>query len=146
MIAHCFAEIPEDLRPEVLGIVRYTSNEEAPTTKGWGEAMELECKDLNTSEIVPAAAMSAPEPDVLMYLRSNFEIGAYRLSRGFFNKTSWRPAEVPTLLQAVGGLARVNISFPSEGVLPVYDINRQMVYRIDGIKTVDLLIDNFDDG
>jgi len=146
MIAHCFAGIPEDLKPEVLGIVRYTANEEKPTTKGWGEAMELECKDLNTSEIVPAVAMPAPEPDALIYIRSNFEIGSYRLSRGFFNKTSWRPAEVPTLVQAIDGLARANRSFAPEGILPAYDINRQMVYRIDGIKTIDLLIDNFDDG
>ncbi|RPB04170.1 hypothetical protein L873DRAFT_1667298 [Choiromyces venosus 120613-1] len=146
MIAHCFPEIPEDLEPEVLGIIRYSSSEEQPATKGWGEAMELECKDLNTSEVIPAVAMSAPEPDVLIYLRSNFEIGAYRLSRGFFNKTSWRPAEVPTLVEAVDGLAKANKSFSPEGILPAYDINRQMVYRVDGIKTVDLLIDNFDDG
>lgn len=153
MIVHCFAEIPKDLQPEVKAIVQYSgaAKDVTPTTSGWGEPMELFCKDLDTSELVPVPAIAAPPADLMVHLRSNFEIGAYRLSRGFFNKTSWRPARhSPTLLEAVDGLSTGNASFDKmdDGLMltEAYDTKRQLVVRIDGIKTVDLLVENFDDG
>lgn len=158
MIAHCFAEIPDNLEREVRGIVYYTSPSSPskaplplPTTTPWNEAMELECKDLDTTELVPAVAVEAPKrADVMVRLRSNFEIGGYALSRGFFNATSWRPGGTPTLVQAVDGLRTGNASFESSndgGAMDkAFDTRRQMVVKVDGLKTVDVLIDNFDDG
>lgn len=113
--------------------------------------MELECKDLDTTELVPAVAMEAPRADMMVRLRSNFEIGGYALSRGYFNSTSWRPnSGAPTLLQAIDGLSGGNVSFGESdggGVMDTaFDVRREMVVKVDGLKTVDVLIDNFDDG
>lgn len=151
MFEHCFAEIPETLQPEVKAIVSYSSSAaKTPTSKTWADSPGLECKDMNTTEVSPLHAIEAPKmADILIPLRSNFEIGAYRLSRGFFNKTSWRPSQTPTLLQAIDGLATDNASFvePQNTVLTsAYDIKRQLVVKLDAGKVVDLLVDNFDDG
>lgn len=158
MIAHCFANIPKDLEAEVRGIIHYVSPSSTdkdppplPTTTSWNEAMELECKDLNTTELIPAVAMEAPKADMMVRLRSNFEIGGYALSRGYFNSTSWRPDPgAPTLLQAIAGLSSRNASFGTSDIGGMmdkaFDVKRQMVVKVDGLKTVDVLIDNFDDG
>ena len=158
MVVHCFAEIPPALEAEVKAIVQYVPSsssslppQQVPTSTGWSESPELECKEMNLTEVVPAEPLDAPATaDGLIYLRSNFEIGNYQLSRGFFNKTSWRPAETPTLLSAVAGAASGNASFTANKTGSVldhaYDPRRQLVVGIPRGRTVDLLVDNFDDG
>lgn len=159
MVVHCFAEIPPALEAEVKAIVQYISPPsppsppppQIPTTTGWNESPELECKEMNLTEVVPAEPVDAPATaDSLIYIRSNFEIGSYQLSRGFFNKTSWRPAETPTLLSAVAGVSSGNTSFTANETGSVldhaYDPRRQLVVSIPRGRAVDLLVDNFDDG
>jgi FtsP/CotA-like multicopper oxidase with cupredoxin domain len=82
------------------GIVRYSSSTNTsalPTTEPWGQAIEQECTDMDIP-FVPVPAIVAPPPDHRFYLVANFRIGDWRLSRGFFNESSWRPnPRSPTL-------------------------------------------------
>lgn len=159
MVTTCFAEENPYLEPEIRAIVQYTRMSPTepqnpvgtPSSKDWSEIVELECKDLNTTEIVPADPVPAPEKvDASFYLRSNFEIGAWKLSRGFFNSSSWR-ADVgfPSLSRYIQGHAIGNQSFTghSTGVNKLaFDLSRELIIQVEGIQTIDILIDNFDDG
>ena len=167
MITTCFAEPNPYMVSEVHGVVQYGLAPEAnqatalPDSKDWGEAQDLECRDLNTTELVPVRVVAAPEKaDAFFYLRSNFEIGAYRLSRGYFNSSSWQPdVHSPTLFRAVDGLQTANASFStpvsdgetaSAGTAFVndvaFDTSKELVIQTSGITTIDVMISNFDDG
>lgn len=119
---------------------------------------------MNTTELVPVETVAASsEPDAVFYLRSNFEIGAYRLSRGFFNGTSWRAqADNPTLHQSIDGLNSndANYTAPHQpSMLPAddgantafvndlaFEIDSELVIQTTGVQTIDIMISNFDDG
>ncbi|KAF2231192.1 multicopper oxidase [Viridothelium virens] len=177
MITTCFAEPNPDMKGEARAIINYTTNptepsspSPEPTSKDWNDVVELECRDMNTTELIPIEQIPPPSvADATFYLRTTFEIGAWRLSRGFFNQTSWRAsAHSPTLLRAVDGLSSSNTSFISSGpssttstsslpedILPnpfafvntaAFDATRELVLQTSGIRTVDLLVSNFDDG
>ncbi|KAI5202113.1 putative multicopper oxidase, type 1 [Aureobasidium subglaciale] len=161
MISHCFAETNPNMVETAIGVVRYSTlaenrmATEIPNTIDWDEAIGLECKDLNTTELVPVQVVAAPaKPDSLIFLRSAFEIGAYRLSRGKFNTSSWR-ADVtsPTLFRSIDGLQASNSSFNGkQGTGDVFVNDKafhqptELVVQSSGIKTIDILISNFDDG
>ncbi|KAI7316702.1 putative multicopper oxidase, type 1 [Hortaea werneckii] len=166
MITQCFTDPPKTLQPDVMGTVQYVSNESAtadhghvPNSTDWTERLNMECKDMNTTELRPANIKSAPaDADAFFYLRSNFEIGAYRLSRGFFNSSTWRPnVRSPTLLRAIDGVKEANHNFTSTAVSEpaspnafinnaAFDEQREYVLQTTGVQTIDILISNFDDG
>ncbi|KAI5269792.1 putative multicopper oxidase, type 1 [Aureobasidium subglaciale] len=161
MISHCFAEANPHMTETAIGVVRYSTlaenrmATEIPETIDWDEAIGLECKDLNTTELLPVQVVAAPaKPDSLIFLRSAFEIGAYRLSRGKFNTSSWR-ADVtsPTLFRSIDGLQASNSSFGGKkGNGDVFVNDRafhqptELVVQSSGIKIIDILVSNFDDG
>lgn len=167
MITYCFAEPNPYMEGDLNAIVRYdetiASVDQAllPTSQDWGEALWVECRDLNTTELVPVEVIAAPaEPDAFYYLRSNFEIGAYRLSRGFWNTSSYRPnVHSPTLSRAVNGLQSLNDSFVNSSMSSMdlsrgdtfvndaaFDLRNELVIQTSGIQTIDILIRNYDDG
>lgn len=162
MITTCFAEPNPSLEPEIRAVIQYVQNENSndsrpekphqiPQSKDWNDVSELVCKDMNTTELVPAKVVPAPlKADAFFYLRSNFEIGAWKLSRGFFNTTSWRSdVRSPSLERFIQGYAAKNQSFTSSltGVNDQsFDTDRELVIQVDGVKTIDILVDNFDDG
>ncbi|OQO08544.1 hypothetical protein B0A48_06414 [Cryoendolithus antarcticus] len=161
MITTCFTDAPKTMQADALAVVAYEDAKVSdPTSKDWEERLEQECRDMNTTDLVPVEAMVAPsEPDAAFYLRSNFEIGAYRLSRGFFNQSSWRPsADSPTLHRAIDGLGTGNETFQAvdegnhtnDGRAFVndqaFDDKRELVIQTTGTQVVDLLVSNFDDG
>lgn len=160
MLPHCFATIPPTLNPEVRAVLHYTPSPPPlaphnphllPTTTPRSASQDLECKDLNTTLLTPSPALAPPPAATLIRLRSNFEIGAYALARGYFNASSWRPAQTPTLVSIVDGLRAHNASFApnattAAGVMTAFDSARQFVVRVAAGTVVDLLIDNFDDG
>ncbi|MCJ1281285.1 hypothetical protein MMC26_000603 [Xylographa opegraphella] len=160
MITDCFAERNADLIPEVRAVVQYSQDEmrstdgmsyPLPKSLDWPEAIEQICKDMNTTELIPATITTAPAaPDAVYYLWANFQIGDWRLSRGFFNDSSWKPdVYSPTLSRYIEGYSVVNESFTSteNGSNEVtFDNNREMVIQIAGIQTIDIIIQNFDDG
>ena len=169
MIPTCFAEPNPYLQNDALAVLAYTPSTKAvktidqlptPSSIDWGEALWLECRDLNTTELVPVEIVAAPEADAYIYIRSNFEIGDWRLSRGVMNSTSWRPnVHSPTLTRAVDGFTTANESFTSP--VNTYSSNdrgsvfvneaaftkeHELIVQSSGVQTIDLMIHNFDDG
>jgi FtsP/CotA-like multicopper oxidase with cupredoxin domain len=165
MITNCFTDPPKTLQSDTLAVVRYKdSGNVDPTSKDWTEQLAQDCKDMNTTELVPVETLAAPsEPDAVLYLRSNFEIGAYRLSRGFFNGSSWRAqAHDPTLHRSIEGLSNGDDNYTAplqSNMLPAddtantsfvndraFDINSELVIQTTSVQTIDIMISNFDDG
>lgn len=161
MLTHCFAEPNPELEPEVWGIVDFGPNENTtysiPTSQDWPEPIGLECHDLNTTELIPIPAIPAPaNADTTIHLRVNFEIGAWRLSRGFFNASSFRANVThPTLHRAIDGLssddnpAWSSAPYASTSTFTntaAFDPNRELVVQTTGIQVLDLIVTNFDDG
>ena len=164
MVTHCWKEpnLPGAGADEVKAIIHYASKSHHKHTKGlvaqpssrnWNQHMEIQCKDMNTTSYVPASYEPAPTvADHSYYLRSNLEIGDWRLERGFFNKSTFRPnLQQPTLHRTIEGLSSLNETFTSmstiDGVNSVsYDLKNDFVIQHSGIKVVDLIIQNFDEG
>lgn len=157
MVIHCFAYENPELEEEVRGIVRYTPNTAVtrnptvdvpkPQSKDWPEIIEVECRDLNTSALTPVDAIRAPDkPDDFIFLRSSFQIGDWRLSRGFLNASSWRADPTTpvlhTLLDRGAATSTGNSGFDTSTFNP----KSQMVYTTHGIRTIDILLQNLDDG
>ena len=158
MIKQCFVDPPRTLEPEVRAIVNYEQEaniaDNEPSSMDWDDMTWLQCQDMNATELVPVESMAAPATaDAFFYLRANFEIGAYRLSRGFFNHSSWRAnPHSPTLIRAVDGLASGNTSFTSSAEKSVafvndvaFDASHELVIQTTGVTTIDLFIHNFED-
>ncbi|KAF2476243.1 uncharacterized protein BDR25DRAFT_300343 [Lindgomyces ingoldianus] len=157
MVTHCFGEENPELSEEVRGIVKYWApgDQTNPSSKDWPEVIELECRDLNTSAISPVHAIRAPEtPDDQVYLRSSFQIGSWRLSRGFLNGSSYRPQiSSPSLNRLVDGYTNKNDRYMGS-LYPIqygtnsaiFNPSHELVYQTTHIRTIDILIQNFDDG
>lgn len=156
MVTTCFAEVPQNLEADTLAVVHYAGHPDVlPTSVDWKDKLAQECKDMNTTELVPLDSVSAPaKEDAFFYLRSNFEIGKYRLSRGKFNESSFRPdAMSPILHRTLDGMAMGNDTFSgttqaSEALVnaKAFDVSRELVIETAGIQTIDILVSNFDDG
>lgn len=165
MITNCFTDPSTTMKPDVVAVVRYDDDDNTvPNSTDWTEQLAQDCKDMNTTELVPVDAVTVPpEPDAVFYLRSNFEIGAYRLSRGFFNGSSWRAnSAAPTLQRSIDGLSSSNSSFavssaPADHVSKghtsaafvndqAFHAEKELVIQTRGVQTIDVLISNFDDG
>jgi FtsP/CotA-like multicopper oxidase with cupredoxin domain len=157
MLSACFTDPPKDLKSEIWAIITYgEDNQGLPQSQEWDQSVELVCRDMNTTELHPAKAVKAPEkPDATFYLRANFEIGNWRLSRGVFNQSSWRAdVQNPSLLRLIDGIKTQNSSFMPASfdnqqayVNDVaFDIKRELVVQTSGIQVIDIIITNFDDG
>jgi FtsP/CotA-like multicopper oxidase with cupredoxin domain len=156
MITHCFGEPNPELDEHVKAIIQYATNPIVPpvepSTKDWDEQIELECRDLNVTRLKPVIPIAAPSvADNIIYLRSNFEIGAWKLSRGFFNTSSWKMnATSPSLGRFVSSAKdnpTVAISDTPYGLNnKLFEPKDELVYQTVGIQTIDILISNFDDG
>jgi len=155
MVTHCFAYEEPELKEEVWGIVKYEAQNEGvePNSKDWPEIIELECRDLNTSTLKPVRSLAAPDKaDDQVYLRSSFLIKDWRLSRGFLNDSSYRAnISHPTLSNVISTYRQEqepHVSLPSKpfGVVPQTSGSNALVYQTSSIRTIDILIQNFDDG
>ncbi|KAF6812223.1 l-ascorbate oxidase [Colletotrichum musicola] len=153
MITHCFARENPWLDPEVRAVVRYTEAADPltePQSRSWDEVIDVDCRDMDTTTLRPVDAVKAPKTSSSMYLRANFEIGAWRLSRGFFNTSTWRGNITSPSLYRIVDVAHSNndTALPlSTGVNDVaFDPQKEFVYQTTGIETVDIVVSNFDDG
>lgn len=156
MITACFAEDNENLEPEVRAIIQYTSADTptapaTPSSTDWDDVVSMQCLDMNTTELAPVESITPPPADTTIYLRANFEIGSWRLSRGFFNGSSWRaPLSSPSLHRMAAGYASHNATFlppaPHAVNAAAFDASTELVYQTSGIRVLDILVSNFDDG
>lgn len=147
MITTCFAQPNPVLDSLVLGILSYTETTTTPTTLDWDPSEATVCQDLNSTLLTPSEEISAPPADVLYHFTVSFQIGAYALDRGFFNETTWKPATIPTINQAVHGMRNASTAhlFAADGVSSGFS-DSQLVVSVPKGRIVDLLIQNLDDG
>ncbi|RWA12496.1 hypothetical protein EKO27_g2600 [Xylaria grammica] len=175
MITSCFAEqkLPENGIDEARAIVRYTNSlhtrhedhNDAGENDSHGQDEKEEdivlpqttselpflsgCRDLSSSiSFQPSPQQPAPQvADHSWYFRVNLAIGDWRLQRGVFNSSSFRPnLKYPTLHRVLDGLAQKNESFAIEGVNEVaFDAESELVISNNRLETVDIILQNMDE-
>ncbi|KAI1422257.1 multicopper oxidase-domain-containing protein [Xylaria sp. FL1777] len=176
MVTSCFAEqtLPENGIEEARAIVRYMNrlhtrhgdHDEDVGTKNTHLEDENEeelilphttselpflsvCRDLSsTTSFQPSPQQPAPEvADHSWYFRVNLAIGDWRLQRGVFNASSFRPnLKYPTLHRILDGLAHNNESFAIEGVNTIaFDAESELVISNNKLETVDVILQNMDE-
>lgn len=149
MIKQCFKYEEPDMKDEVRGVMRYWAPGEStePKSKDWPEINEVECKDLNTSILHPIKAIAAPEKaDDQVYLRASFRSGTSRLSRGYFNDSSYHGNVSYPALNAVASTS-LSVSTPPFGLnTDIFDPKDALTYQTTGIRVIDILIQNHDVG
>ncbi|KAK3901662.1 Cupredoxin [Staphylotrichum tortipilum] len=162
MLRHCFRG-PENphMKEDIRAVIRYVDGEQKPTSntpvpspssKAWSETIELVCRDLNTSALHPVLAQDAPPSDGYVHLRASFGIGDWRLARGFFNDSTWHANATSPTLHRFLDAAATNTSSAQPPDLPFginirdFDPAHDLVLQTRGILTLDIAINNFDDG
>ena len=146
MNTFCFAVSNGVLDADVRALLTYTNNTASPTiSTDWSDAVDVNCIDLNVTEMVPLHIKNAPPADVIYAITSSFQTGAYALDRAYINGSSWSMSSVPTLNQAVSGLHAGNSNFSTAGISSAFSAN-QYVIDVPKSTVVDLLVSNFDDG
>jgi FtsP/CotA-like multicopper oxidase with cupredoxin domain len=153
MVTHCFKNDNKRLQAEMRAIVRYKGPDSSkepgdPTSKEWSDAIEVICRDLNTTALRPVEVISPPPAGEVIVLRANFEIGDWRLARGFFNDSTWHPnATHPSLHRFLDNGRQITTP---EGPITineqVFDRRKEFVLQSTGVRTIDISINNFDDG
>ncbi|KAM0281723.1 hypothetical protein ACHAO9_010564 [Fusarium lateritium] len=153
MVTHCFKNENERLQAETRAVIRYTGHDkqltsEEPISKEWPDTIEVICRDLNTSALRPVEAISPPQADETIILRANFEIGDWRLARGFFNDSTWHPnTTYPSLHRFLdSGVHSTSAKKPIAVNEVSFDRKRELVLETNGVRTIDISINNFDDG
>ncbi|KAA8564398.1 hypothetical protein EYC84_011341 [Monilinia fructicola] len=140
MVTHCWKEpdLPAHGAAEVHAII---------------QGIEVHCRDMNTSTYIPTSFEPAPTiADHSYFLRANLERHDWRLERGYFNTSTFRPQiQHPTLHRTIDGFATNNQSFTSmvdiDGVNTVaYEQKHDFLIQHSGVKVVDIIIQNFDEG
>ncbi|KAL7819640.1 multicopper oxidase domain-containing protein [Trichoderma gracile] len=156
MVTHCFTTKNPLLKSEMRAIMRYNSSEDTPahkeikdpTSKDWPDAIEVICRDLNVSALHPVIPMTPPPADKYMRFDASFMIGDWRLARGFFNESTWHHnATRPSLhrfLDAHSNLTTLKSPIAVNSL--AFDSRKELVIQTEGIRTIDLAINNFDDG
>lgn len=150
MLQWCFADKKPELVHQTRAIMQYSQDQtlksvSLPTSSDWPGAPDNNCKDMDLSAVVPSSPERPPNSaDQLIYLRSNFEIGAYRLSRGSFNHSSYKPnIYSPSLHRTIDGLNSHNATFLH--TLPTNDNDAAQRARRRSLKHVDAFARNLDD-
>lgn len=153
MVTHCFTTKNTRLQPEMRAVIRYDSPEskaldKEPTSKDWPEAIEVICRDLNVSALHPVISMTPPPADKYMRFDASFMIGDWRLARGFFNQSTWHHNVThPSLHRFLDASANATtLKSPIAVNNMAFDYRKELVIQTEGIRTIDLAINNFDDG
>ncbi|XP_014555364.1 multicopper oxidase [Bipolaris victoriae FI3] len=160
MVTHCFAYEEPELQEEVRAVLSYspplnTGDQQipAPESKEWPEIIDVECRDLNTSLLVPTIPIAAPpiDPDHTLYLRSSFQTREWRLTRGYLNDSSFRINNtaplLQTLLSSYSSTTTNSTETLHDGFSPLVSREKQLTYQTTSpTSTITLLIQNFDDG
>jgi FtsP/CotA-like multicopper oxidase with cupredoxin domain len=152
MITHCFAYEEPELQEEVRAVIRYGHEQESPQklipqSKDWPEIIEIECRDLNTSSLEPVIPIAAPATaDHLVYFRSSFQIRDWRLSRGYLNDSSFHMNATSPILHTLVDFTTDSSPIANGINTALFDPSTQLIYQTTGTPTIDILIQNLDDG
>lgn len=156
MNEHCFSDDNPVLDPDVKALVAYTNSTTEPTdtdSVDWSDVLDVICKDLNSTLMIPLFLKAPPKNDVTYQLDISFQIGAYALDKAYVNSTTWIPAQIPTLNQALTALSSSNSTLSNSLLSPgtvsstlFTPADSQLVISIPSIQTVDILINNLDEG
>lgn len=156
MNTNCFNNDNPQLDPDVLGILHYnTTPLSTPNTTSWDESMDVVCRDLDLSELIPLNPLPLLEPDLFVRIDASFHTVAADLNFAFINGTSWVPLNGTNILEQVG---TTQGNYSVQGVDTTdFPIASQFVYSFPDIKTVEcrplkrftnnsFLINNLDEG
>ncbi|CZR51745.1 related to laccase precursor [Phialocephala subalpina] len=153
MNEHCFSDDNPVLDPDVLALISYSNTTAEPTNSvDWSDVLDVVCKDLNTTLLVPLVPASPPKQGLTYQLDVSFQIGAYALDKAYINSTTWTPSTVPTLNQAITALSSSNTSLSSQFSTSGLDTTlfspsgSQFVLSVPSISVVDILLNNLDEG
>src|SRR5437762_8813531 len=136
MNTNCFGDDNDQLDPTVLAILQYnTASISVPDTTAWDDTMDVVCRDLNWTELVPLNPEPLPESTLLVTVDISFQTGAGELTFGFMNSTSWVPLNGTNILEKV---ASTNGNYSVQGIDSTdFPIASQYVYSIPDIQTVE---------
>jgi Multicopper oxidase len=136
MNTNCFNDMNDQLDPMVLAILQYnTPSISVPNTTAWDNTMDVICRDLNLTELVPLNPEPLPESDLQVRIDTSFQTRAADLNFAFVNSTSWIPLNGTNILQKV---AFTDGNYSVQGVDSAdFPIASQFVYSIPDIKTVE---------
>ncbi|EPE04792.1 l-ascorbate oxidase [Ophiostoma piceae UAMH 11346] len=164
---HCFAEytLAAEDNPVALAVVRYTNDtldeSRMPVTENDSGAPTVVCRDMNVrvddaetsalskARYAPVPAQPAPEvADHSYYFRLNLEIHDWRLQRGYFNESSYRPnITSPVLQRVVAGLHAQDAAYSVTGFNDAaFSRTTELVLAHQDVQVIDLLFQNFDEG
>ncbi len=162
MVTNCFSdpELPSGGSDEVRAIIQYSRTNFArpsnaaislPVSRNSDTGFAVQCLDMDHTQFVPFPAVPAPTTaDHSYFMRNDIEIGDWRLRRGFFNKSTFRPdLESPSLHRILENLSYQNESLTKadDGVNDAsFHLKDGLVIQHKGFKVVDLIIQNFDEG
>ena len=136
------------LDPDVRALLTYVNTTTEPTASvDWAAELDQVCEDLDAKVLVPLVAAAAPERDVTYVLDVSFQIGSYAEDKAYINSTTWTPATVPTLNQAIAGLHSVNAStYTATGLTSAFSSSQFVINIPPSAGVVDVLINSFDEG
>ena len=135
MNTNCFNQDNPQLDPQVLAILQYnTTSVSIPNTTAWDETMDVVCRDLNLTELVPLNPTPVPQSDMFIRIDISFQTKAGELNYGFMNNTSWAPLNGSNLLELAA--TQENVS-SVQGVDPAFPLSTQLVVAVPQIHTVE---------
>lgn len=144
MNTHCFGDSNAPiLNPNVHALLTYTNTtyEPLPTESvDWSTALELQCQDLDITQLVPLVPEPAPAPDTAYTVNVDYALG-----NAYINSTTWTPLAIPTLNQALSGLHAHNPRFTTAGLSTAFP-SSQFVITVPEPSVIDLLVNSRDDG
>lgn len=156
MIDDCFSNIfpNRDMIPTINAVIQYQEEPKQssmstpatlPTSKDWDMTIQQICQDQDISDLVPVPAIPAPPREQFHSIVANFKIGAWRLSRGYFNETTHRVyVDSPMLERYVDKYAQhKDVAFAAQ---VAFHHPHENVLRVEGIHTIDILMFNENEG
>src|SRR5271169_1141190 len=81
MNTNCFNNQNEQLDPDVLAILQYNSTSVSiPNTTSWDQSMDVVCRDLNLTDLVPLNPEPLPESNLFVRVDVSFQTRAADLN------------------------------------------------------------------
>ena len=157
MAVSCFTSDSKYLVPEAKAVINYSGSSVSLQAselraREWITIKDIRCEDMDTSKLRPVLDIAVPkQSDDLVYIRSKVGKTRQGVTRGYFNQSSWQPDLVtPSLHRTMEGFASGNKTYIPKSLFGVnkdaFDASHELVYQTTGIKTIDVLFDNHDEG